>query len=182
MKGKNLLNAFWAKSINTIVYLKNRSPTRCLDNVTPFEALYGSKPAVHNLKVFGCKSFSHIPNENRKKLDAKSIKCIFIGYCSEFKEYKLFDHATHKVFSSRDVFFHEQEEGNHDDNSHENGRDSFMKEVKKSSNRSIPHSNNHPRSDNIINNKDSVIWTIQAVIVHLEVKIDLHKVGTMIIN
>jgi transposase InsO family protein len=119
MKGKNLSNAFWAEAINTAVYLKNRSPTRCLDNVTHFEALYGSKPVVHNLKVFGCKAFTHTPKENRRKLDAKSIKCIFIGYCSEFKAYKLFDPATHKVFASRDVLFHEQEARNHDDNSHE---------------------------------------------------------------
>jgi hypothetical protein len=109
MKGKNLSNTFWAEAINTAVYLKNRSPTRCLDNVTPFEALYGSKPVVHNLKVFGCKAFAHIPKENRKKLDAKAIKCIFIGYCSEFKAYKLFDPSTHKVFASRDVLFHEKE-------------------------------------------------------------------------
>jgi hypothetical protein len=119
LKGKNLTNTFWAISINTAVYLKNISPTRCLDNIKPFEALYGSKPPVHNLKVFGCKDFAHIPNENRKKLDAKSIKCIFIGYCSEFKAYKLFDPSTHKVFASRDVLFHEKEAGNHDDNNHE---------------------------------------------------------------
>jgi hypothetical protein len=79
IKGKNLSNSFWVEAINTTVYLKNRSPTRCLDNVTPFKALYGSKPAIHNLKVFGCKDFSHIPKENRKKLDAKAIKCIFIS-------------------------------------------------------------------------------------------------------
>jgi hypothetical protein len=119
MKCKNLSNVFWAEAINTAVYLKNISPTRCLDGVTPFEALYGSKPVVHNLKVSRCKAFAHIPKENRRKLDAKSIKCIFIGYCYEFKAYKLFDPATHKVFSSRDVLFHEQEAGNHDDNSHE---------------------------------------------------------------
>jgi hypothetical protein len=119
MKGKNLSNAFWVEAINTAVYLKNRSPTRFLDNVTPFETLNGSKPAVHNLKVFGCKDFAHIPKENMRKLDAKAIKCIFIGYCSEFKAYNLFDPATHKVFASRDVCFHEQEAGNQDDNSHE---------------------------------------------------------------
>jgi hypothetical protein len=119
IKGKNLSNAFWVEAINSVVYLKNRSPKRCLDNVTPFKALYGSKPAVHNLKVFGCKDFAHIPKENRKKLDAKSIKCIFIGYCYEFKACKLFDPSTHKVFVSRDVLFHEQEAGNHDKKSHE---------------------------------------------------------------
>jgi hypothetical protein len=118
MKGKNLSNSFWVEAINTAVYLKNRSPTRCLDNITPFEALYGSKLAIHNLKVFGCKIFSHIPKDNMKKLDAKSIKCIFIGYCYEFKAYKWFDPSTHKVFASRDVLFHEQEVRNHDDNSH----------------------------------------------------------------
>ena len=42
-------------------------------------------------------------------MDAKAIKCIFIGYCSQFKAYKLFDPSTHKVFASRDVLFHEQE-------------------------------------------------------------------------
>jgi hypothetical protein len=119
MKGKNISNAFCVEAINIVVYIKNRSPTMCLYNVTPFEALNGSKPAVHNLKVFGCKDFSHIPKENRRKLDAKAIKCIFIGYCSKFKSHKLFGPDTHKVFASRDVLFHEQEEENHDDNSHE---------------------------------------------------------------
>jgi hypothetical protein len=74
MKGKNLSNAFWVEAINTAVHLKNRSPTRCLDNVTHFEALNGSKPVVHNLKVFGCKYFAHIPKKNRRKLDAKATK------------------------------------------------------------------------------------------------------------
>ena len=52
-------------------------------------------------------------------MDAKAIKCIFIGYCSEFKAYKLFDLSTHKVFASRDVLFQEKEAGNHDNNNHE---------------------------------------------------------------
>ena len=104
-----LSNTFWGEAINTAVYLKNRSPTRSLDNITPFEALYGFKPVVQNLKVFGFTDFAHIPKENRKKLDAKAIKCIFIGYYSQFKAYKFFDPSTHKVLASRDVLFHEQE-------------------------------------------------------------------------
>jgi hypothetical protein len=108
MKGMNLSNTFYSEAINTVVYLKNKIPTRCLAIITPFEALYGSKPPVHNLKVFGCNSFAHISNENRKKLDAKAIKCIFIGYDYEFKEYKLFDPFNHKLFASRDVLFHEK--------------------------------------------------------------------------
>jgi hypothetical protein len=30
----------------------------------------------------------------------------------------MFDPSTHKVFASRDVIFHEHEEGNNEDNSH----------------------------------------------------------------
>jgi hypothetical protein len=70
-----------------------------------------------------------------------------------------------------------------------NGRDFLMKELKKRSSIS-PHNNNHPHSDNNShprndssnNNKDSVIWTIQSVQVHLEVNTDLHKVGRTIIS
>ena len=46
LQGKGLSNGFWAEAINTIVYLKNRSPTKCLNLKTHFEALYGFKPAV----------------------------------------------------------------------------------------------------------------------------------------
>ena len=73
-----------------------------------------------------------------------------------------------------------------------NGRDFLMKELKKnnsSSNNphssSHPHSdkNNHPRSDNNNNSKkDSMIWKVQAVTVHLAVETDLHKVGRKIIS
>jgi hypothetical protein len=119
MKGNNISNDFWVEAISTVVFLKNRSPTRCLDHKNPFETLYDSKPVVNHLRIFGCKDFTHIPKENRKNLDAKAIKCIFIGYCSEFKAYKLFNPSTHKMFASRDVIFHEKEKGNNEDKNHE---------------------------------------------------------------
>jgi len=71
------------------------------------EDLYGFKLVLSHLKVFGLKAFSLIPKENRKRLDAKAIKCIFLGYCYEFKAYNFFNPSTHKVFASRDVIFHE---------------------------------------------------------------------------
>jgi hypothetical protein len=74
--------------------------------------LYDSKLAINNWTIFGCKDFSHIPKENKKKLDDKAIKYIFIGYSSKFKAYKMFDPSTHKVFAGRDVIFHERAEGN----------------------------------------------------------------------
>jgi len=85
LKCKNLTNVFWVEAINTTMYLKNRSPTRSLDYKTPFEALFRFKPAISHIRVFGCKAFVHVTKENTKKLDSKTIKCTFIGYCGEYK-------------------------------------------------------------------------------------------------
>jgi len=115
LQGKGLSNSFWAEAINTAVYLKNRSPTRYLGFKTPFEALYGFKPAVNHLTVFGSKAFAHIPKADRKKLDPKSIRSIFVGYGTEFKAYKLFNPESRKTFASRDVVFHEQVQEGKDD-------------------------------------------------------------------
>lgn len=104
-----LQHSFWANAVNTAVYLKDRSPTRSLEFKTPFEDLYGYKPAVKHLRIFGCKAFAHIPNEDKKKLDSKTIRCTFIGYCSSYKAYRLFNPSTHKIFVNRDVKFHEQD-------------------------------------------------------------------------
>ena len=40
---------FWAKAVNTAVYLHNRSPTNALKDKTPFECWFGKKPNVSNL-------------------------------------------------------------------------------------------------------------------------------------
>eukprot|EP00253_Pinus_taeda_P035070 PITA_35070 len=108
LQGKGISNGLWVEAINTDVYLKNRSPTKCLGFKTLFEALFGLKPAVDHLRIFGSKAFAHVPKPDRKKLDPKALKCIFVGYGTEYKAYKLYNPVTHKVFASRDVIFHEQ--------------------------------------------------------------------------
>jgi len=107
LQGKQILNGFWAKAVNTAVYLKNISPTKKLEFQTPFEVFNGYKPQVKHLRIFGCKAFSHIPKDDRRKLDAKSLECVFVGYCNDHKAYKLFHPSTHKLIASRDVVFHE---------------------------------------------------------------------------
>jgi transposase InsO family protein len=89
LQGKNISYGFWTKGLNTVVYLKNQSPTKKLDFQTPFEILHGYKPDVSNLIVFGSTAFSHIPKDERRKNDAKSIKCVFIGYCTDKKNIQI---------------------------------------------------------------------------------------------
>ena len=69
---KGLPKKFWAKAANTTIFLLNRLPTKALQQRTPFEAWYGYKPMLKNLKTFGCLCFSYIPQVNRGKLDKKA--------------------------------------------------------------------------------------------------------------
>lgn len=87
----NLDKKFWADALNTEVYLKNRTPTSALDKITPYEALTGQQPSVEHLRIFGCSAYAHIPKDERRKLDAKSRKCTFLGYSSSSKGYRLYD-------------------------------------------------------------------------------------------
>ena len=61
------------------------------------------------MKVFGCICYTLIPDQQRLKLDKKSQKLRFIGYCTTTKEYRLTDEETSRVYIRRDVRFNESE-------------------------------------------------------------------------
>ena len=107
----NLPHSFWAEALSTATYLRNRSPTKAVAGMTPHEAWTGEKPQVSGLRVFGCQAFVHIPKDDRRKLDSKSKKCVFLGYGANTKGYRLYDSQTKKVVYSRDVIFNEQKCG-----------------------------------------------------------------------
>jgi hypothetical protein len=104
-----LSNMYWAEAVFTACYLQNCSYTSALDNTTPFELWTGIKPNISHLRIFGCKGFSHIPDEKCTKLEVKSTPCIFVGYGEPLgiKGYRLYNPETHRIFSSRDVIFEE---------------------------------------------------------------------------
>ena len=80
---------FWAEACSTAVYLHNRSPTTALKDKTPFKSLFGRRPDISQLKVFGCVSYVHVPDDQRRKLDAKAHKAIFVEYPPGVKGYKM---------------------------------------------------------------------------------------------
>ena len=102
-----LSKMYWAEAISTAAYLKNRSVHSSLDGKTPYEIWHGQKPNLSHLRVFGCLSTVHVPKQNRKKLDAKALVKIFVGYPDGVKGYRLIDPESLKVTISRDVIFHE---------------------------------------------------------------------------
>ena len=99
---------FWAKALSTAVYLRNRSPTKSLAGMTPFEAWKGHKPNVNHLRVFGCTVYAHIEKDERSKLDSKARKCVLLGYGTRTKGYRLYDVDRKRVIHSRNVSIEEE--------------------------------------------------------------------------
>ena len=103
-----LPETFFGYAESAAAHVYNRRPHSSLPNkITPFEALFGSKPNLDYLRVFGCDAYRHIHPKNRKKLDFRAQKLINVGYASSAKAYLLFDPTTKKEFVSRDVEFNE---------------------------------------------------------------------------
>src|SRR4051812_6217014 len=95
---------FWAEAASTACYLINRSPSIALNNKTPIEVWSGSPANYSQLRVFGCTADAHVDNG---KLEPRAVKCIFLGYKSGVKGFKLWYPETQKVVISRNVIFNE---------------------------------------------------------------------------
>ena len=75
--------------------------------MNPYEFWHGTKPSITHLHVFGCLAYALVPQQHCNKLDDKAVKCIFVGYSSKSKGYKLFHPQTKHILFSQDVEFME---------------------------------------------------------------------------
>lgn len=103
----NLPLEYWGDCVMTAVHLINRLPTPVLQNKTPFEMLYKKPTPYEHLKIFGCLVFAYNNMSANDKFSARGVPCVFLGYPSTQKGYKLLNLITKSVFVSRDVKFHE---------------------------------------------------------------------------
>ncbi|RVW33033.1 Retrovirus-related Pol polyprotein from transposon TNT 1-94 [Vitis vinifera] len=101
-----LSKKFWAEAVNTAAYLVNRSPSTAIDFKTPQEVWSGKPSNYSGLKIFGCPAYAHVSDG---KLEPRAMKCIFLGYATGVKGYRLWctEDRTPKFIISRDVTFDE---------------------------------------------------------------------------
>jgi len=86
LKQRGMPAKFWGEAVVTADHQLNRSPTKSLQGMTPYEAWYGRAPAVAHLRVFGCLCFVKELNQVRK-LDDRSRPGVFLGYADGAKAY-----------------------------------------------------------------------------------------------
>ncbi|XP_019420682.1 PREDICTED: uncharacterized protein LOC109330866 [Lupinus angustifolius] len=96
----------WEYAFTASVYLINRMPTPTLNNISPYQILYGTLPVYSFLKVFGCSCFPLLRPYNSHKLNFRSLECVFIGYSTQNKGYKCLS-PDGRIYISKDVTFNE---------------------------------------------------------------------------
>lgn len=96
----------WAESYNCATYTLNRTLSRT-STATPYELWFKRKPHLGHLRIFGSIAYIHIPDCDRRKLDSKSVRCMFVGYCDTTKAYRFWDAAVRRIKISRDAIFDE---------------------------------------------------------------------------
>jgi len=66
---ENLPHIFWDFVVQHVVFLINCTPTLLLQDIAPYEKLFGKPCDISSLRVFGCSCYSTTIRVNRKKLD-----------------------------------------------------------------------------------------------------------------
>ena len=76
---------FWAKTINTTCYVKNRILIRSLIKKTPYELWRGRRPNISYLHPFECECFILNTKDQLVKFDSKVDKGIFLAFLIHLK-------------------------------------------------------------------------------------------------
>ena len=110
---KNPDKRLWGEAAMAAVYLKNRLPSRVIqEGKTPYEIIYGKPADISRLRVWGSPVTVHIPKEVRKdKFDVRGIRGTFVGYGDpEIKGWRVayMKNGKVEVIVSKDVDFSEE--------------------------------------------------------------------------
>ena len=94
----------WTYAVKASAYIRNRCYNPRLGK-TPFEALTGEKPSLANMHTFGTICYAYL--QNKKKLDARCEKGIFVGYDSQSPAFLVYFPNRDDVKKVRCVTFSE---------------------------------------------------------------------------
>jgi hypothetical protein len=98
--------------VKTAVHILNRSPTRSLKGITPYEAWRKKKPAVDYFRTFGCVGHMKLVGPGISKLSDRALPVVFLGYETGSKAYRVLDPVKHRLYITRDVVFEEDRKWN----------------------------------------------------------------------
>ena len=103
-----LSQSWWEFSVEHAVHCYNRTPVKCLNWRTPFQAITGKKPDISKMRVFGCGAYVYIPPTRRQnKLSPKSELMVFLGETEGMKGYRFICNGN-VIFHAVQALFDEE--------------------------------------------------------------------------
>ncbi|GJY47013.1 retrovirus-related pol polyprotein from transposon TNT 1-94 [Tanacetum coccineum] len=91
---------FWAEAIATTCFTQSRSLVIPRHEKTPYHNINAQKPSVKFFYIFG--SFCYIVKDgkNLNKMKEKGDECIFVGYSTQSRAYRVFNKRTRIIVES----------------------------------------------------------------------------------
>nr|GEU68962.1 hypothetical protein [Tanacetum cinerariifolium] len=97
----------WAKAIATACFTQNRSVIIPRHEKTPYHIINNRKPSVKFFHIFGSLCYNVRDGENLDKMKEKGDACIFIGYSTQSRAYRVFNKRTRVIVETIHVNFDE---------------------------------------------------------------------------
>nr|GEZ50068.1 retrovirus-related Pol polyprotein from transposon TNT 1-94 [Tanacetum cinerariifolium] len=98
---------FWAEAIATACFTQNRSLVIPQHEKTPYHIINDQKPSVKFFYIFGSLCYIVRDGENLDKMKEKGDACIFVGYSTQSRAYKVFNKRTSVIVETIHVNFDE---------------------------------------------------------------------------
>nr|GEZ37958.1 hypothetical protein [Tanacetum cinerariifolium] len=98
---------FWAKAISTACFTQNRSLVIPRHEKTLYHIINNQKLSVKFFYIFGSICYIVRDGENLDKMKEKGDECIFVGYFTHLRAYRVFNKRTRVIMESIHVNFNE---------------------------------------------------------------------------
>nr|GEU95590.1 hypothetical protein [Tanacetum cinerariifolium] len=98
---------FWAEAIATTCFTQNRSLVIPRHEKTPYHIINDRKPSVKFFYIFGSLCYIVKDGENLDKMKEKGDACIFVGYSTQSRAYRVFNKRTGVIVETIHVNFDE---------------------------------------------------------------------------
>nr|GEZ27439.1 hypothetical protein [Tanacetum cinerariifolium] len=98
---------FWAEAIATACFTQNCSLVIPRHEKTPYHIINERKPSVKFFHIFGSVCYTVRDGENLDKMKEKGDECIFVGYSTQLRAYRVYNKRTRVIMKSIHVNFDE---------------------------------------------------------------------------
>nr|GEV15850.1 hypothetical protein [Tanacetum cinerariifolium] len=98
---------FWVEAIATTCFTQNRSLVIPRHEKTPYHIVNDQKPSVKFFHIFGSLCYIVRDGENLGKMKEKGDACIFVGYSTQSRAYRVFNKRTRVIVETIHVNFDE---------------------------------------------------------------------------